>query len=318
MVPDFLTEGAGRPAAPQPSRPRSLALAARLSLSSGRDAILRRARDADRALWAFRRTAAADPDCAALRRRCRRADPGPAPDRPRRLQPTTRPKSRWSAGTRRPFPATPMAGRSTARRHRSARLTRDDLKAQHARLFAKDVLKVVIVGDIDKAGGRRGDRRDLRRPSRARQKSTCSERSSHARCRHRWSSPRTSRWPRPPSGCLRLPSDHPDFPALQVLNHVIGSGDFDSRLMEEMRVKRGLAYSIQTGLLYDSISSLLLGGFATKNENMGTALWPSSAMCSRARRATARRRPSSTTPSAISPAPSCSTSTPTPKWRTRC
>ena len=73
-------------------------------------------------------------------------------------------------------------------------------------------------------------------------------------------------------GLPSLPVDHPDFPALQVLNHVIGSGDFDSRLMEELRVKRGLAYSIQTGLTYDSISSLMLGGFATKNENMGTAL----------------------------------------------
>ena len=57
-----------------------------------------------------------------------------------------------------------------------------------------------------------------------------------------------------------------------MLNHVIGSGDFDSRLMEEFRVKRGLAYSIQTSLISDSISSLMLGGFSTKNENMGTAL----------------------------------------------
>ena len=73
-------------------------------------------------------------------------------------------------------------------------------------------------------------------------------------------------------GLPSLPSDHPDFPALQVLNNIIGSGDFDSRLMEEVRVKRGLAYSISTGLLRDSTTSLLLGGFATKNEVMGTAL----------------------------------------------
>src|SRR6185369_7552794 len=71
-------------------------------------------------------------------------------------------------------------------------------------------------------------------------------------------------------GLPSLSVDHPDFPALQVLNHVIGRGDFDSSLMEEVRVKRGLAYSIQTSLVYDSISALMLGGFATKNENMGT------------------------------------------------
>src|SRR4029077_3855068 len=73
-------------------------------------------------------------------------------------------------------------------------------------------------------------------------------------------------------GLPSLRSDDPDFPALQVLNHIIGSGDFDSRLMEEIRVKRGLAYSIQTRLLRDTVTSLLVGGLATKNESMGTAL----------------------------------------------
>jgi len=73
-------------------------------------------------------------------------------------------------------------------------------------------------------------------------------------------------------GLPSLRSDDPDFPALQVLNHIIGSGDFDSRLMEEIRVKRGLAYSVQTRLLRDSITSLMVGGVATKNEAMGTTL----------------------------------------------
>ena len=73
-------------------------------------------------------------------------------------------------------------------------------------------------------------------------------------------------------GLPSLRGDSPDFAALQVLNHVIGSGDFDSRLMEEIRVKRGLAYSIQTSLLRDTVTSLLVGGLATKNEVMGTAL----------------------------------------------
>ena len=73
-------------------------------------------------------------------------------------------------------------------------------------------------------------------------------------------------------GLPSLRIDDPDFPALQVLNHIIGSGDFDSRLMEEIRVKRGLAYSVQTRLLRDSITSLMVGGVATKNEAMGTTL----------------------------------------------
>jgi len=73
-------------------------------------------------------------------------------------------------------------------------------------------------------------------------------------------------------GLTSLASDDKDFPALEVLNHIIGSGDFDALLTEEIRVKRGLAYSVQTGLVHDSIASLLLGAFSTKNETMGAAL----------------------------------------------
>jgi zinc protease len=73
-------------------------------------------------------------------------------------------------------------------------------------------------------------------------------------------------------GLAALPPRHPDYAALQVLNHILASGDFDSRLMEEIRVKRGLAYSVQARIQSDSIASLMLGGLATRNEIMGQAL----------------------------------------------
>ena len=38
--------------------------------------------------------------------------------------------------------------------------------------------------------------------------------------------------------------DNPDFYALQVMNYILGGGGFSSRLMEEVRNKRGLAYSV--------------------------------------------------------------------------
>ena len=65
---------------------------------------------------------------------------------------------------------------------------------------------------------------------------------------------------------------HADFPAWQVLIHIIGSGDFDSTLMDEIRVKRGLAYAVSISLLSDQAAAVMLGGMATKNENMGEAL----------------------------------------------
>jgi len=43
-----------------------------------------------------------------------------------------------------------------------------------------------------------------------------------------------------------LQRDDPDYFPLLVGNHVLGSGGFTSRLMEEIRQKRGLAYSVHS------------------------------------------------------------------------
>ena len=37
---------------------------------------------------------------------------------------------------------------------------------------------------------------------------------------------------------------NPDYYALTVMNYILGGGGFGSRLMDEIRVKRGLAYSV--------------------------------------------------------------------------
>ncbi len=152
-----------------------------------------------------------------------------------------------------------------------ARLTRDDLEAQHQRLFARDVLKIVIVGDIDRSAAVAAIDAvfgDLPETAQLLRVEPAVPRSLSAPVIVDKDQPLATAT----FGLASLPTKHPDFPALQVLNHIIGSGDFDSRLTEEIRVKRGLVYSIQTGLLDDSIASLLLGGFATKNETMGVAL----------------------------------------------
>jgi zinc protease len=152
-----------------------------------------------------------------------------------------------------------------------ARVTRDDLKVQRSALFAKDALKVVIVGDIDKSAAAAAIDNIFGSLAENGQITTVARIEPRA-----LQAPVVVTMDQPLAtatfGLPSLPTDHPDFPALQVLNHIIGSGDFDSLLMEELRVKRGLAYSIKTSLLNDSIASLLLGGFATKNENMGAAL----------------------------------------------
>ncbi len=64
----------------------------------------------------------------------------------------------------------------------------------------------------------------------------------------------------------------PDFIAAFVLNQIIGGGGFASRLMEEVREKRGLAYSVYSYLQPMQSASVFAGGVATKNEEMAQSI----------------------------------------------
>jgi len=48
-------------------------------------------------------------------------------------------------------------------------------------------------------------------------------------------------------GHLGISRDHPAYHAVQVMNYILGGGGFSSRLMEEIRVKRGYTYGISSG-----------------------------------------------------------------------
>jgi zinc protease len=47
-------------------------------------------------------------------------------------------------------------------------------------------------------------------------------------------------------GNLGITRNNPDFYALQVMNYILGGGGFASRLMDDIRVNRGLAYSVSS------------------------------------------------------------------------
>ena len=57
-----------------------------------------------------------------------------------------------------------------------------------------------------------------------------------------------------------------------VLNHILGGGGFASQLMEEVREKRGLAYSVNSHLIPEEHASVMLGSVATKNESIAASL----------------------------------------------
>lgn len=64
----------------------------------------------------------------------------------------------------------------------------------------------------------------------------------------------------------------PDFIPAFVMNYILGGGGFSSRLTEEVRAKRGLAYSVGTYLYPLRHAALLLGDVGTKNASVGVAL----------------------------------------------
>ncbi|RXF74084.1 M16 family metallopeptidase [Hansschlegelia zhihuaiae] len=63
-----------------------------------------------------------------------------------------------------------------------------------------------------------------------------------------------------------------DFIPAYVVNHILGGGSFSSRLFNEVREKRGLAYSVYSYLSPYDHAGLLLGGVATRNDRAGQSI----------------------------------------------
>jgi zinc protease len=64
----------------------------------------------------------------------------------------------------------------------------------------------------------------------------------------------------------------PDYYAAYVANYILGGGGFQSRLMQEIREKRGLAYGAYSYLLDADKAPLWMGGVATNNEDVAESI----------------------------------------------
>jgi zinc protease len=73
-------------------------------------------------------------------------------------------------------------------------------------------------------------------------------------------------------GMNGVPVRDPDFIPAFVLNHILGGGAFTSRLFQEVREKRGLAYSVGTSLVSYRAAAMTWGYTATKNERVAECL----------------------------------------------
>ena len=66
--------------------------------------------------------------------------------------------------------------------------------------------------------------------------------------------------------------EDPDWYAAYTMNYILGGGGFASRLYEEVREKRGLAYSVYSYLTPLSAAGVYSGGVSTANERVGESI----------------------------------------------
>ncbi len=73
-------------------------------------------------------------------------------------------------------------------------------------------------------------------------------------------------------GHVGIKRGDPDYYTAFVMNHILGGGSFSSRLYQEVRERRGLAYSIYTVLNPLDAGGFVQGGVATQNARMAETI----------------------------------------------
>jgi zinc protease len=73
-------------------------------------------------------------------------------------------------------------------------------------------------------------------------------------------------------GHLGIARDNPDYYAVSVLNYILGGGGFASRLMDNIRDNRGLAYDVHSYFSATKFGGSFEAVLQTKNESANTAI----------------------------------------------
>jgi zinc protease len=168
------------------------------------------------------------------------------------------------------FPNHPYGTPQSGTRESVAAIAVDDLRAAHKRLMTRTNAHIAIVGDVDAArAGEIVDRLVAGLPQGQPVPADLAE-------------------TLPPPGVHiieqnvpqsvaifgqeGLARDDPDFIPAYVMNYILGGGGFTSRLTEEVREKRGLAYSVYSYLAELDSAKLYMGGVQTANERIAESL----------------------------------------------
>jgi len=169
------------------------------------------------------------------------------------------------------FAGHPYAADPEGTREDLAKVTPDNLKKRAAAVLLRSGLTVAAVGDISEAElARQIDRAFGSLPT-----------GTPPALPPQWVPPTKPRTvvverPVPQSAALMalpgIPRDDPDWYAALVMNHVLGGGGQQSRLFNEVREKRGLAYSVSSGLRTYKRAALLVISTGSANERIAEAL----------------------------------------------
>lgn len=164
----------------------------------------------------------------------------------------------------------PYARRSDGTLESLGSVTPDDLHAFHKRIFARSNLHVAVVGaidaetlkaELDRVFGTLPQDPDLVAIERTQPK-------LGQVVHHPYNLPQATLQLVYPG----LEREDPEFFAAYIMNHVLGGGTFSSRLFNEVREKRGLAYGVGSGLQTSDYSDALVIGTSTRADRAEEAL----------------------------------------------
>jgi zinc protease len=147
----------------------------------------------------------------------------------------------------------------------------EDLRAFTRKVFARDNLKIGIVGDIDAAtAGKLIDRVFASLPAKG-------DLVPVANVIPQGLGQKIAIDLDVPQSVLMIGGagilrKDPDFMAAFVLNHVLGGSAFSSRLYKEVREARGLAYSVYSAVMPLDYAALFMSGTATRSDRTSQTL----------------------------------------------
>ncbi|WP_293766080.1 pitrilysin family protein [uncultured Aquitalea sp.] len=152
------------------------------------------------------------------------------------------------------------------------RISREDLLAFWRARYQAQGAVVAIVGDIDKAGAQRvvdSLLQGLPKGGAAAWRDVPVVPESAGRIEH---IAHPGAQTHIALGASILRREDPDYYALVVGNYVLGGGGFDSRLMEEVRAKRGLTYGVSSHFIPLEQAGPFALSLSTRNDQAASAL----------------------------------------------